>query len=223
MALILIKPKQSILAQLRSYLIKGLLILIPVGTTLLVCIKLYDWLHALVLVHIHSIFHLLGLPTIPFLDLITLLVLLVTIGFVGGNFLGRSLFRLINMGISHLPMVRVVYSAIQQILEAILTNDKKAFRQVVLVEYPRIGMYSMGFISNEPTGSIRNAVGEDCYTVFIPTTPNPTSGMMVFVPKHQVKILDMSINDGAKLVMSGGVVGEPMLKVDSTTFSNHQK
>jgi len=201
---------------LRNTLIKGLLLLIPAGTTLLICIKLYDWLNALILVHIHKLFALAGIPRFPLLDILSLLFIILFIGLIGGNFLGRATISLINHLITKVPLIRIVYTAIQQILESILLNDKKAFSKVVLIEYPRKGIYSLGFISTETGELISQPIGEKCYTVFIPTSPNPTSGMMIFVPQKEVIILNMSVNDAAKLVMSGGVVGENSTQLANT-------
>lgn len=206
------ETKTTFLVKFRAYLLKGLLILFPVGTTFLIFYKIYEILTDLILVHIHSLLKILHIPKIPFLDIIILLGAIAFFGFIGGNILGRWLLEGITYLVSKLPIVRAVYAAIQQVMEAILNNDKKAFSKVALVQYPSPGIYSIGFISAEPQGAIRNAIGKDSYSVFIPTTPNPTSGMLVFIPKEHVVILDMSIDLGAKLIMSAGVISETKKK-----------
>jgi len=127
--------------------------------------------------------------------------------------LGKKLITLTNYLINKIPYIRVVYAAIQQILETLFKEKKSAFSKVALVQYPRKGLYSIGFITSETKGSILTAIGEDSWSIFIPTTPNPTSGILIFAPKNEVELLELSVDQAAKLVMSAGVIDEKIIPV----------
>jgi uncharacterized membrane protein len=115
-----------------------------------------------------------------------------------------------------MPVVRTIHSALKQILETVLAKQSKAFRQVVLVEYPRRGMWALGFLTGETVGEVQNITEDDVLNLFLPTTPNPTSGFLLMLPEEDVTHLQMSIADGMKLIISGGAVvpnpitGEPV-------------
>jgi uncharacterized membrane protein len=194
--------------KLRRYLFRGLLILLPAGATVLLFWKLYQLLDGLVLVYIHRLFKVLEIPSNPVLDLIALTALIIMVGLFGGNIIGRSLVALTNYLINKIPLVRIIYVTIQQILESVLRDDKSAFSKVVLVEYPRKGLYSIAFVTAETGGAVRKAVDEEMWSVFLPTTPNPTSGFLLFVPKKDTVVLDISIDQAARLIMSAGVIDE---------------
>lgn len=204
----------------RIYLFRGLLILIPIGTTAVIFWQLYRLLDALALNFIHAIFGFFGVPSHPLLDIMALLIFIVLIGFFGGNFLGRKIIALTNFTINRLPIVRVIYAAIRQIVDAIMSGKKSAFSKVVLIEYPRKGIYSLGFVSADTGGVVHKGIGQDTWTVFVPTTPNPTSGVLVFVPKTQTQVLDISVDQAAKLIMSAGVIDERQeIKAEEINFT----
>ena len=104
--------------------------------------------------------------------------------------------------------MRTIYTAIQQILEAVFQQEKSAFSRVALVEYPRRGLFSLAFVTAETKGVVKNAAGEETWSVFIPTTPNPTSGYLLFIPKKETIILNIPVEQAAKLIMSAGVLDE---------------
>ena len=124
-----------------------------------------------------------------------------TAGLVG-RFFVRTSERILN----NMPIVRSVYGAIKQILETVLQNKATAFRQVVLIEYPRPGIWALGFVSGPTKGEVRRRLDRELVNVFLPTTPNPTSGFLLFVPKADVQVMNMTIEEGIKLVVSGGIV-----------------
>jgi uncharacterized membrane protein len=121
------------------------------------------------------------------------------------NYLGRKFLHFGDRVFTRVPLVRSVYQTLKQVVQAFVGDQKKAFRQVVLVEYPRKGLYSLAFLTNEGIGQN----GEQMLAVFLPTTPNPTSGFLLFLPEKEVTFLDMSVEDGIKLVVSGGVIKPP--------------
>ncbi|MBF0431911.1 MAG: DUF502 domain-containing protein [Fibrobacteria bacterium] len=200
---------------LRNHFIKGLLLLLPVTLTLWLFWKFFWVLDSLLLRHIHNIIEWMGLPAFKILDVFILTACIILLGLLGGNFLGRRFITFINYVINKIPIFRVIYAAIQQILESVLGSNKSAFSKVALVEYPRKGLYSIAFITAETKGAVGEAVDEECWSVFLPTTPNPTSGFLLFVPKKDTIVLDITIDQAAKLIMSAGVISENQKLGDS--------
>lgn len=145
-------------------------------------------------------FHIPGLGV-----LLTLLVVLIT-GMVGASFIGRWFVRLGESIVDRIPLVRSVYGAIKNVLETIFQDNKDAFRRVVLIEYPRPGLFVLAFVAGEDQGEIQHRTGERVIAVFVPTTPNPTSGFLLYVPEKDTIPLDMSVEDGMKCVISAGVI-----------------
>jgi uncharacterized membrane protein len=180
----------------------------PAGATVLLFWKFYQVLDRLVLVYIHRLLRIFDIPSNAVLDVITLTALIILVGFLGGNVFGRSLVALTNFLINKIPMVRIIYGTIQQVLESVLREDKSAFSKVVLIEYPRKGLYSIAFVTAETGGEVKKVAGEEMWSVFLPTTPNPTSGFLLFVPKKDTVMLDISIDQAARLIMSAGVIDE---------------
>lgn len=125
------------------------------------------------------------------------------------GFIGRFFVRIWESLLARMPVIRSVYSALKQIFETVLAQQSTAFRQVVLVEYPRRGTWALGFVSGVSKGEVQRLTKDDCINVFLPTTPNPTSGFLLFVPKDDVIPLEMSVEDGLKMVISGGIVTPP--------------
>ncbi len=145
-------------------------------------------------------FHIPGLGV-----LLTLLVVLFT-GIVGASFIGRWFVRLGENIVDRIPLVRSIYGAIKHVLETVLQDNKDAFRRVVLIEYPRPGLFVLAFVTGVDKGEVRRRTGEQMIAVFVPTTPNPTSGFLLYVPEKDAISLDMSVEDGMKCVISAGVI-----------------
>jgi uncharacterized membrane protein len=117
--------------------------------------------------------------------------------------------RLSERVLGQMPVIRNVYSAVKQILETVLAQQSNAFREAVLIEYPRRGIWAIGFLTGSTKGEVQNLTEEECINVFLPTTPNPTSGFLLFVPKKDLIPLSMSVEDAIKMVISGGIVTPP--------------
>ncbi|MEI6986211.1 MAG: DUF502 domain-containing protein [Rhodospirillaceae bacterium] len=147
--------------------------------------------------------------TIPGLGLVMVVVLLILVGAFAAGYVGRLVVRLGEGVVEKMPVVRHIYSAIKQIFETVLAQQSTAFRDVVLLEYPRIGVWSLGFITGPATSEIQRVSGEDLITVVIPTSPIPTAGFLIFVPRKELVVLDMTVEEGLKVVMSGGIVSPP--------------
>jgi len=144
--------------------------------------------------------------SVPGLGVIVSFFALVLLGALAANLFGRTIIATGERVVDRMPVIRSVYSALKQIFETAVAQSETTFREVALVEYPRKGIYAIGFISTATKGEIRNVVGEDLVSVFVPTTPNPTSGFLLFLPRKDVKVLEMSVEEAAKVVISAGLV-----------------
>jgi len=148
--------------------------------------------------------------------------LLTFIGFLTAGLIGRYIIKLGERIISRLPIIRSIYGALKQIFENVLNSSSKSFREVVLIEYPRKGIWAIGFITGNTKGEVKSLSNKEMVNVFLPTTPNPTSGFLLFLPKKDVKILNMSIEEGIKMVISGGIV-TPNFKSNTKSFVKKRK
>lgn len=195
------------LSKLRKYIMTGLLIWVPLGMTILVIKLLVDLLDKtlLLLPVAWRPAALFGFD-VPGLGIILSTLFILITGFIITNLAGR---RLVSWGenlLHRIPLVRSIYSAVKQVTETILSSDKNSFRQVVLIEYPRKGIWTIGFQTSESPQEFNLLTGETMLTIFIPTTPNPTSGFILMLPEKEIKKLDMDVEDALKMVMSLGVV-----------------
>jgi len=195
------------MATIRRYLISGLLFWVPVWITLLVLKFLVDLMDGIfrLLPYALQPDHLLGFH-IPGLGIIFTLIILFFTGMVVANFLGKRLVGFWNSIIGRIPLVRTIYLGVQKILNAVFHSKGKAFRKVLLVEYPRKGLWSIAFQTGCACSEICDREGVDMISIFIPTTPNPTSGFLMMVPKKDVCELDMTIDEALKFVISLGVM-----------------
>ncbi|MEM7570279.1 MAG: DUF502 domain-containing protein, partial [Pseudomonadota bacterium] len=146
---------------------------------------------------------------IPGLGVLVVVIFLILLGMITANFFGRSLINLGERLVDNLPVVRTIYRTLKQIFETIISQSSMSFRDVVLVEYPRRGLYAIAFITAPTEGEIATRNGVEMVNVFLPTTPNPTSGFLLFVPKDDVTYLDMTVEEGVKYVISAGLVTPP--------------
>ena len=147
--------------------------------------------------------------SLPGLGLLILFIALTLIGALTAGLIGRWVVRTGERILNRMPVVRSVYSAIKQIFETILAQQSNAFREAVLIEYPRRGIWAIGFITGTTKGEVQNLTLEETVNIFLPTTPNPTSGFLLFVPREEVVPLDMSVEEAVKMVISGGIVTPP--------------
>jgi len=195
------------LIKLRKYLITGLLVWVPLGITILVIKLLVDLLDKTLLLLPQALRPetLIGFD-IPGLGIILTTLFVLISGFIITNFTGKRLILWGEEYVDRIPLVRSIYSALKQVTETVLTSDKNSFRQVVLIEYPRKDIWTIGFQTSDSPEEFNQLTGNKLLTVFVPTTPNPTSGYVLMVPEQEVKKLDMDVEDALKMVMSLGVV-----------------
>ena len=192
----------------RRYLIAGLLVWVPVGITWFVIKFMIDLMDQTVLLLPESLRpeHLLGYRIWGLGVVLTVVILLVT-GMIVANLVGRKLVSIGERLLDRIPLVRSIYSGVKQVMETMLAGSGKSFRSVVLVEYPRKEMWTLAFLTGERgVKEMEDKTGRELSHIFVPTTPNPTSGFFLVVPSSDVIILDMSIDDGLKMIMSAGVV-----------------
>ena len=200
--------RPGVLGRLRSWFLTGLLVTAPVLLTVYItwaAIELIDGQVASILPG----FNQLVFANIPGAGLIIGLILITVIGAIAAGFLGRWIIRLGESILSRMPIVRSIYGASKQILETVISTQSDAFRDAVLVEYPRRGLWVIGFVTGGTRGEVAEHIDIDMVNVFIPTTPNPTSGFLLFCPRDEIIYLEMSVEDAVKLVVSGGIVTPP--------------
>jgi uncharacterized membrane protein len=192
---------------LRRYMVAGLLVWLPLVATFFVLRLLVEWMdHSLLLLPVNfRPENLLGFA-IPGLGvLLTLLILLLT-GLIAANLFGRKLVSLWEGLLARIPLVRSVYSAVKQLVETMFSDNGQSFRKVVLVEFPRRGLWTLAFLTGNEKGEAQRKTGRDVLNVYIPTTPNPTGGYFVMVPREDVRELEMSVDEGLKMLLSMGAV-----------------
>jgi len=193
------------LGKLRMYFINGLLVLLPLVVTIYILNLLY--------LAINSLLELIPIETLNPLNipglrlLIALLIVLIT-GLLATNIIGHKIISLYEKRMEQIPVVKDIYKSLKQIAITILSREHKAFRKVVLIEYPKAGVYTLGFATGDSPREIIDKTGKELVYIFIPTSPNPTSGMLVQVPKDEVIELDLSANTGLKIIVSGGLITE---------------
>ena len=195
------KKRSSIISRLRIYFFAGIVVLVPLGFIVYFTIFLISISSKLIPEEINPNNYL---PfAIPGLEIVLSILFITIIGGLSLSFIGRKILKIFNELLKKVPILRTIYSAIGQMTEA-FTRKRGKRRSVVLVEYPRKGSWAVGFATKENKGEIRRKVDRDLINVFIPTTPNPTSGFLLMFPKDEVIYLDMSFEEASKFIVSAG-------------------
>lgn len=192
--------------KIRRYFFSGIALVLPIVITVYILMGLFRFTDGLLGRYINYYFKIRFGYTIPGLGLVIFLLIILFSGFIAANFLGKKLLRLLESWFLKMPLVSKIYPHIKQFVGIVLDKDKTALKKVVLVEYPRKGVYSLGFITNERLPEIEEKAQGEIITVLIPSVPNPYSGYFFFFKKEEVIYLDMSVEDAIKLVVSGGVL-----------------
>ena len=206
-----LRRQMSFAQRIRAYLFAGILVTAPIFITFYLAWLFVTFVDSKITPLIPAKYNPeTYLPfALPGLGLIILLLALVLVGALTAGFFGRLWARASNRILNQMPVIRNVHSAIKQILETVLAQQSNAFREAVLIEYPRRGIWAVGFITGTTEGEVQNMTAEECINVFLPTTPNPTSGFLLFVPKKDIAPLSMSVEEAIKMVISGGIVTPP--------------
>jgi uncharacterized membrane protein len=202
------KPRRRLLAWLRERFVAGMLIALPVVATFIIL----DFLINLIDSRVVPLLPPALRPetyldfAVPGFGLIILILFLTLLGSVATNFLGNYLVSLTDRVLTRIPVVRNVYSVFKQIRDVFQNNSAGQYKEVVMVQYPRANSWVIGFVAGAAKGEMRHRLGADYIGVFVPTTPNPTSGFLIYVPSSEVVRMDMTVEEGAKVIFSGGLV-----------------
>jgi uncharacterized membrane protein len=206
------------LAHIRSRIVRGLLVVLPLLITIWLLRVLFDLVDGNVTPVVIALLRTLGIETIdlwqhrigiPVLGIVLTAVVVYVIGLVAGNIAGRRVLAVLESWILRVPLVKGIYGSARQLLDAFTVTGKRTFSAVVLIEYPRVGVWTVGFVTAESRHTLPVSSGgatTPMLPVFLPTTPNPTSGWLLLVPEREVLVLEMTIEEGVKLVVSGGIV-----------------
>ncbi len=193
--------KKSIFAKIRNNFIAGIVVLIPIGITLYLTLFLIRVSGKIIPKEINPNNYL---PfDIPGVEILMALIIITLTGWLSLSFLGKKFFEYFNNVLKKIPILRTIYSAIGQMTESFTKTDNKQ-KSVVLLEYPRKGVWAVGFATKENTGLIKDKIKDDIINVFVPTTPNPTSGFLLMVPKKDLIYLDVSFEQASKFIVSAG-------------------
>lgn len=209
--------------RIRNIFITGLLITLPIAITFFILKFLFENLDALSPVFTELLIQA-GAPIpegfrIPFLGFFMTFLIILLVGILTTNIFGKQIVHLGETLVEKIPFVRRIYSGTKQVVVAFANTDTDSFKKVVLIEFPRKGVHAIGFVTGEARGEVQEHTHGQVINVFIPTTPNPTSGFLVFSPQEEVQEIAMSIEDGVKYVISGGIVDNqthhlPLVKND---------
>ncbi|MBI5756519.1 MAG: DUF502 domain-containing protein [Nitrospirae bacterium] len=193
---------------LKRYFITGLLVITPIWGTYLVLSTLLSFLEGF----LGDFLKDFGRFYLPGMGIVALLILIFSVGIIATNFIGKKMMALWEGILNKVPLVRNIYSVFKHIVDTISLQGKEQFKRVVLVEFPRDGVYAIGFMTGVTRGEVQKLTEEKVVNVFIPTTPNPTTGFFIFVPENKIMPLSMSVEDGLKMIISGGLYTPSYLK-----------
>ncbi|WP_422049789.1 DUF502 domain-containing protein [Shimia sp.] len=204
------KHKVGFFGSLRSSFFTGIVVILPIALTIWLVWTLIGWVDGFVLPLVPSTIQpekYIGI-NLRGVGLIIFLIFTVLVGWIAKGLIGRSLIRYGESLVDRMPVVRSIYSGVKQIAETVFAQSERSFEKACLIEYPRRGIWAIGFISTTAKGEVADsaATTNGLVSVFVPTTPNPTSGFLLFFPKDDIIELEMSVEDAAKLVISAGLV-----------------
>jgi len=205
-----------VIKKLQKYFLTGLVVLLPTVVSIYVFLLLFNFIDSLILGKVPFAKYIPGLNYLQQLSnkfsgigFATTVIFIILTGILARNFMGKKVIIFFERMMLSLPVVKSIYYAVKQIVEAFMSQDKDAFQKVVLLEYPRKGLYALAFITGTSKGEVQAKTKHEMVNVFLPTTPNPTSGFLLLVPKEDIIPLEMTVEEGIKLVISGGVVAPP--------------
>ena len=197
------KTKISVFSRLRNYFFTGIFVLIPIGITLYLTLFLIKISSKILPKELNPNYYI---PyNVPGLEILISLILITIIGWLSLTFIGKRFVLIIEAILNRIPILRTIYSSAEQLIEN-FSQDKKSQKSVVLVQYPRQGVWAIGFSTKENSGKIKEAIGQETMNVFVPTTPNPTSGFLLMFPKKDIIFLDLTFEEASKFVVSAGSI-----------------
>ena len=203
-----IRTKMGFLVKLKNYFTTGLLVLAPTAVSIWILLQVFKWFDNILGKWYTQLFDYLELGDMyfPGLGALTLFIIITLFGILARQYAGRKLLGVWEKIIDHVPLVNRVYVAVRQLSDSFASGGGVIFQHPIMIEYPRKGLYSIGFVTRRCEGPFCTIVGKNVSSVFIPTTPNPTSGVLIFVPQEDITLLNMSVEDAMKLIISAGTV-----------------
>ena len=206
--------KKTFVSKLRNYFLAGVLVTAPIAITTYIVWTFLKFLDRIVTPRIPEAYNPNNyLPfELPGLGFIVTIIFFIVVGWFTRNFLGRLMVRWSEYIVERVPVINKIYVTIKNVLETVMSSNSDAFKEVVMFEYPRKGIWVMGFVTGATKGEVANLTKKETVNIFLPTTPNPTSGFLLFVPKKDVTYMDMSVEDGIKMIVSGGIITPPEKK-----------
>lgn len=205
------QTRLSASTRLRNYFLTGLIICAPLAITAYITWSFIQWVDGWVKPYLPAVYNPDNyLPfSIPGFGLLTALIFITLVGFLTANLIGRTIIAYGEAILNRMPLIRGIYKGLKQIFQTVLAEQSNSFNRAGLIEYPRKGIWSIVFLATETKGEVDVRLldaGQDTISVFLPTTPNPTSGFLLFVPREDVIVLDMTVEEAAKMVISAGLV-----------------
>jgi len=215
----------GILLKLRNYFTTGLLVVAPTAVSIWILVQVFKWFDNILGKWYTALFNLIyekltiRIIYIPGMGAVTLAVIAILIGFFARQYAGRKFLALWEKAINHVPLVNRIYIAVRQLSDSFAKGGGIIFQYPVMVQYPRLGIFSIGFVTRHWEGPFCKLAGADVSSVFIPTTPNPTSGVIIFVPRKDLIPIHMTVEDAMKLIISAGTVS-PDIKLPIVRKNN---
>jgi uncharacterized membrane protein len=203
--------RRLIRKKLKRSFLAGLLVLVPLGMTIVVVRWIIGLMDGLLMRFLPERFWpeaVFGFP-VPGLGVVATLLLIWLVGMLATNYFGRSVLSFSERVMGQIPLVKGIYGLFKQVADTVLNSEREGFRKVVLIEYPRKGIWSVGFVTGVSQGEVQTLTDRRMINVFVPTTPNPTSGYYILVPEEEAKVLNMTTEEAFKLIISGGMVTPP--------------
>jgi uncharacterized membrane protein len=200
--------REKFLFHLKANLFTGILVTAPISITIYltwVFLVFVDSKVTPLLPHAYNPNSYLPF-SLPGLGLIITVIFFIAVGWFARNVFGRMIIRTSEYFVQRVPVIRTLYNAIKQIFETVMTSQSQAFREVVMFEYPRKGTWALGFVTGYTKGEVQRLTEDEVVNVFVPTTPNPTSGFLLFIPRQDLVVMKMSVEDGIKMIVSGGII-----------------
>lgn len=203
--------KTSVSARLRRYFLTGILVTAPISLTIYLTYVFLNFVDSQVSRVLPGEWYqaLYGRTTIPGLGIVIALVFFTVVGWFATNFMGRMIIRISEYVVHRVPVINTVYKGLKQVFETVIGAQAQAFREAVMIEYPRKGVWAIGFVTGVSRGEVQRLTEDDVVNVFLPTTPNPTSGFLLLIPKKDLVTLEMSVDDAIKMIISGGILTPP--------------
>jgi len=202
--------------QLRSNIITGILLIIPLFVTIIIIIQLFQWIDS-------ALPGILGVEMAPGLGVLITLIIAYFAGLTAKNYFGKKLIGIGDSIIASIPFLNKIYLTIQQVVDMVSTNKKQVFERAVLAEFPQKGTYVIGFVTSNANTVFSLKVGQKLTAVFVPTTPNPTSGFLLYVPESELVEVNMPVEQAIKLVVSGGLLGADQIVIGKSAFDGMRK